>query len=149
MKAAYCAMCLAVSVSASLASFAESELDEFVAGRGPVEYVSDMSVTNVRNYAFSENRSIARIDLPEVVDVGFCAFRGCSGLKSVSIPKLTDISKMAATFSGCIKLDNVYLNRIEFTEPKRMNGFPWQAPNRGIVFHFANGDYGPDGKRID
>ena len=128
----------------------ESEiLDVFVSGSGPTEYSASLYVTNVRNYAFSENRGIVRIAVPEAVNIGTCAFRGCSSLVEVRLPKLDSIVRMTGAFGGCIQLTDVYLNSINFTDIKSMNGYPWQAPNKRIVFHFKNGDYDFYGNKLN
>lgn len=127
----------------------DTELDEFVAGTGPVEYVSGLSVTNVRNSAFADNRLIRKVVLPYAVDIGQGAFRGCLSLDEVQLPNLSSVAKLQGMFSGCYSLLNVYLGSIDFTEARLMNGFPWQAPNPGIVFHFRNGDYDRNGRKIN
>lgn len=140
--------CLAIS---SLAKGPTNDLiaDELISGSGPMEYEAGLSVTNVRNFAFSDNRNIVSIRVDEAVSVGTGAFRGCVRLETVSLPKVADISRLQGIFSGCVKLTNVYLGAIDFTSPERMNGFPWGAPNSGIIFHFRNGDFDRFGRKLN
>lgn len=125
-------------------------LDEFVSGSGPESYVSGMSVTNVRSCAFMDNRSVKSIELGAAAVIGSGAFRGCSALEELRLPALASLERMQGMFSGCRNLRNVYLGSVDFPDDHaRRFGFPWQAQNPGIVFHFRNGDFDRFGNRLD
>ena len=139
-----------ITAQPTVSNVTESELlDSFVTGVGPASYAASLFVTNIRSYAFSENRGIVRIAIPEAVDVGTCAFRGCCSLVEVRLPKLASIAHMTGAFGGCILLSDVYLDGIEFTNIRSMNGYPWQVPNKRVVFHFKNGDYDFYGNKVN
>ena len=141
---------LLVSALAALSAFSDTDpIDQLVSGTGPEEYVACTGMKDVRNYAFCDNRSIRSICVPDAISVGSGAFRGCILLETIILPSLSDISRMSGIFSGCVKLTNVYLGALDFTSPERMNGFPWGAPNSGIIFHFRNGDFDRFGRKLN
>ena len=123
------------------------DLDKLIAGTGPSYYEAGESVTNIRNYAFAECRQIeiVRADLAQTV--GIAAFRGCVNLKEVNLPLVTTIAQSSAMFAGCISLVNVYLPQMDLTAAKAA-GFPWQTPARAVVFHFKDGDYDKNGRKL-
>ena len=128
---------------------AGQELDEFVLGSGPAEYVSGGSVTNVRSFAFSENRVVTSIVIDEAENVGNGAFRSCTSLRSVTLGRLSSPARLQGAFSGCPNLISVNLPNMDFTTIQQMCGFPWQATNSGIVFNFRNGSYDRFGRKIN
>jgi len=123
------------------------DLDKLVAGIGPKIYESGEIVTNVRNYAFAECRQIETIRAGYAQIVGIAAFRGCVKLTEVDLPLVTTIVQSSPIFAGCINLVNVYLPMINLQEAKAM-GFPWQCPARAAVFHFKDGDYDKNGRKL-
>ena len=138
------------SAVAAISAFAElNQTDQLVAGTGPQSYVAGEGVEYVRNYAFCDNRSVRSISVPNATSVGSGAFRGCSALETLELPSLADLSRMNGAFSGCIRLTNVYLTSIDFGTGVQASGFPWQAPNIGIVFHFRNGDFDRFGRKLN
>lgn len=142
-------LAVVVSVLALSVAFADEPEDMMVSGSGPAEYVAPLVVTNVRNYAFCDNRGILKIMVENAVDVGTCAFRGCVSLRELRLPALASLSKFAGMFAGCVNLRNVYLDSYVFDKATAIRaGFPWQIPNNGVIFHFANGDFDRNGNQL-
>ncbi len=75
------------------------------------EYNILNSVTTIDSYAFSKNKWIETITLPESVSyIGEFAFSQCSSLKSIKIPdNVTSIGR--CTFNGCENLKEVILSK--------------------------------------
>ena len=67
------------------------------------------SVTAIGNYAFSDCKSLASIEIPNTVTtIGYWAFASCSSLKSIEIPNtVTTIGEN--TFSDCSSLTSVVI----------------------------------------
>jgi len=143
----------ALVVATSFCSFAAvpsnglDPVDALVSGVGPEAYIAAQDVTAIRNYAFVDNRSIQQIVADNALTVGIGAFRGCASLKSVILPSVTDLTKFNSIFAGCAQLTDVKLTAIEF--PGKQSGFPWQAPNKSIIFQFKNGTFDWNGNKID
>lgn len=139
-----------IAALAASTSFAVelSPIDQLVFGIGPSVYEAGEGVTTVRPQAFAENNAIVSISVPEAVSVGSGAFRGCRSLRSVDLRAVTDVSGFAGMFSGCQNLVEITMTSYVFKGRSETPGFPWGIVNRIAVFHFANGDFGPDGRRI-
>ena len=65
----------------------------------------------IKNYEFAHNEQLTEYVIPDgVKEIGWCAFEGCTNLKSVTIPNsVTKIGK--AAFSGCTGLQSVTIPR--------------------------------------
>lgn len=122
-------------------------LDALIGGYGPIFYEGGTSVTNIRNYAFAECRQITSIRADYAQTIGVAAFRGCVSLREVKLPLAVSITPTGAMFAGCISLENVYLDALDLAAAKAA-GFPWQAPARAVVFHFKDGDYDKNGRKL-
>ncbi len=81
-----------------------------------IEYTGVFSVKEgtklISNFAFAESAGITEIILPDSVEIiGYRGFSNCENLVSLTIGKgLTTVNE--AAFSGCNKLQNVYISDI-------------------------------------
>lgn len=153
MKKIVSAAVAAVISSSAAFAWPENEsnesLDRLVQGSGLSAYEAGAGVTNIRASAFHSCAGLRSVVAQDVKTVGRQAFTMCHDLESVRLDGLEDVSQLIGAFAGCRALVNVYLGSIDFTSPGKMHGFPWQAPNLGIIFHFRNGDYDRLGRKID
>ena len=85
----------------------ETESEILVAGCKNSRIPIDGSVTSIGVCAFSGCSGLTSITIPKsVTSIGVCAFYGCSGLKSITIPNsVTSIGENA--FSGCSGLTRI------------------------------------------
>ena len=65
----------------------------------------------IKNYEFAHNEQLTEYAIPDgVTEIGWCAFEGCTNLKSVTIPNsVTSIGYFA--FWGCTNLQSVTIPR--------------------------------------
>ena len=67
--------------------------------------------TKISNYALAYCSSLRKVDIPNTVnDLGAAAFRGCTSLKVISLPKLTNVG--THIFEGCTNLCRVRLSGV-------------------------------------
>ncbi len=90
-----------------LFNYGKTELIMCPEGKGGSPYTVPVSVTFIRDSAFSGCTSLESVTISEgVTSIGSYAFYGCTSLESVTIPeKVTSIKY--GTFSGCTSLASV------------------------------------------
>ena len=122
-----------------------------VSGDGPTVLQLDVKVA--RAYAFAFNRTVERIDLPELETPGAMLFNGCAKLRAVSMPSVEDTPEteraLIGAFGGCVSLETVDLSGIEY---KRSNlKLPLGVPtaNKTVRFHFKDGIFDVNGKAVE
>lgn len=126
---------LIAAISAALFAGA-TDADLMVSGTGPTAYAS--SVTTVRTSAFANIHTIESITLDSATSIGGGLFANCRALRYVSLGSLSDVTRLAGAFSGCVQLEHVYLPLVQFS-PGTLPGFPWGTPvGSRAAFHFAN-----------
>ena len=82
------------------------------------------SVTNIGYSAFSGCSGLKSVTIPSsVTSIGYRAFSGCSGLKSVTIPSsVTNIGSSA--FYGCSGLESVYVGKGDTERVRKLYSWP-------------------------
>ena len=132
-------ICLASMVMAS------EQLDNFISGVGPTNFVSSVSV--IRSHTFAGHRSVKVVELPYVTKLPPAVFINCRLLEKVSLPAVTNVDSLPGTFSGCPNLTHIDLSSIEFNATTRSR-FPWGVTNPRAIFIFRNGRYDINGNRV-
>lgn len=91
-----------------------NSMGDYIASNNPYyAYLEDRKIgtllsteiTKVRDYGLYERESLMAIDLPNCINVGNYAFRGCTALENVNLPECVDVGRYA--FNHCEKLQNV------------------------------------------
>lgn len=80
-----------------------------------IQSVVGNGVTDIKEYCFSENKSLTSVTFPNVVNIGTTAFYKCSSLTSIDFPKATKIN--SSVFSSCSSLATVNLPNVVNIQP--------------------------------
>ena len=72
----------------------------------------DDELTTIGPYAFAKSLALTEVYLPNVTDIGYCPFEGCSSLKTIRLPSLTNITGWNPAFSGLTSLETLQLDNL-------------------------------------
>ena len=75
-----------------------------------IKSYSNDNVTSIGNSAFRNCTSLTSIDLPKVTSIGSDAFYGCTSLTSIDLPNVTSIGGYA--FNSCTSLTSIDLPNV-------------------------------------
>ena len=137
---------IAAAALATATALADNAADAIATGEVR-NYEAGLSVTNIRAYAFAECRGLETFRADFTTTLGRNALIGCTNLREIHLPSVTNVA-YATMFSGCVRLENVYLPLIGI-EAAKASGFPWQTPAKAVVFHLADGDFDRNGRKVD
>ena len=91
-------------------------IEDYATGAWPTGAISlNNTVTTIAEFAFYYNAAITSFSAPECTFLKWNALRGCSGLTSISFPKLTAIGRASVSaqegyvLAGCTNLQTIHL----------------------------------------
>ena len=97
--------------------------------------IDGVKVTTIGNGAFSLNKALITVNMPEVTTIEYGAFVGNTSLTKVNMPKVTNIGN--AAFKGNTKLTAVTLP-ISFDNPGLTTYFDYDNTGGPITFTFIS-----------
>ena len=73
--------------------------------------LEENGVTSLRNYAFSDNDAIKKVNLPSLTSMGIYSFQNCKLLEEADLPLVTTVNNYG--FSGCNSLEKLDINNLD------------------------------------
>lgn len=93
----------------------------------------DSNVTKIVTYGCYGRTALKTVNIPKCTDIGSYAFRGCSGITNIDAPLVTNIATYG--FYGCSKLANINMPNVSSTGTYAF----YKCDLRNINFQYLTG----------